>query len=121
MSLQRGIEAAQVKTPPSGMTIYDPEDEIIDFYDTAAMIGCLDLVITVDTAVVHLAGAVGVPTWVLSRHDNCWRWFGSRKDSPWYPSVTQFRQPYMGAWEPMIAEVKECLQKFVDEHQQWAS
>jgi hypothetical protein len=109
VSLQMGPEALQAHTPPRGMTILDPSGDIADFFDTAALINELDLVITVDTAVVHLAGALNKRTWLLSRHDNCWRWLRSRKDSPWYPSVTQFIQPSPGDWEGLIQEIRKEL------------
>lgn len=115
VSLQVGPQAEQVKTPPKGMIILDVSDDVIDFADTAALIACLDLVITVDTAVAHLAAAIGKPVWLLSRYDNCWRWMNDRQDSPWYPTVTQFRQPKSGDWDGLMAEVAEELRKFVSQ------
>ena len=67
-------------------------DEVRDFADTAAIVANLDLVISVDTSVVHLAGAMGKPVFLLDRYDNCWRWLSGREDSPWYPSLRIFRQ-----------------------------
>lgn len=113
VSLQVGPQSGQVKQPPSGMTIGDWTDEIGDFYDTAALIECLDLVISVDTSVLHLAAALGKPTWLLSRYDNCWRWMGTRQDSPWYPTLTQFIQPSPGDWQSMMGEVAGELRNFV--------
>ena len=69
----------------------------------------LDLVIAVDTAVAHLAGALGKPVWLMNRFDTCWRWLLDRDDSPWYPTLRQFRQPAPGAWDPVIAAVCEAL------------
>jgi ADP-heptose:LPS heptosyltransferase len=69
----------------------------------------LDLVISVDTAVVHLAGALGKPVWVLNRYDQCWRWLSDRTDSPWYPTARLFRQPDMGDWEAVIEQVRHAL------------
>lgn len=112
VSLQHGIPSKQVKTPPHGMTILDATEEMYDFYDTAAMIECLDLVITVDTSVAHLAGALGKPVWMLSRFDGCWRWLGDRKDSPWYPTLTQFKQKKLGEWDSVLEEVKTELSSF---------
>lgn len=106
VSLQQGPPAAQVKTPPRSMTILDATDEMYDFYDTAAMIECLDLIITVDTAVAHLAGALGKPVWMLSRFDGCWRWLGDRRDSPWYPTLRQYRQKKLGDWSTPLEEVR---------------
>jgi ADP-heptose:LPS heptosyltransferase len=73
----------------------------------------LDLVIGVDTAVVHLAGALGKPVWMLNRFDACWRWFIGRNDSPWYPSLRQFRQTQPGDWTGVIERVTLALQQAV--------
>lgn len=114
VSLQKGPPSEQVKAPPMNMTIGDWTDECDDFADTAALIECLDLVITVDTAVVHLAAALGKPTWLLSRWDGCWRWLGNRSDSPWYPSLRQFVQPGPNQWEPLMQHVAEHFREFVN-------
>ena len=87
VSLQKGAAAAETRTPPPGMIIHDWTDALDDFADTAALVMALDLVITVDTSVVHLAGALGKETWLLNRYDTCWRWLTARDDSPWYPSL----------------------------------
>jgi len=87
-------------------------NEMKDFSDTAALIANLDLVITVDTAVAHLAGALGKPVWILNRFDSCWRWFREREDSPWYPSARLFRQPSPGEWKTVIEKVAEQLSLF---------
>lgn len=113
VSLQQGTPSSEVFKPPAGMTILDPAEDLHDFYDTAALISNLDLVITVDTAVAHLAGALGKPVWMLSRKDGCWRWFGDRSDSPYYPSLRQFRQKELGAWEPVVLAVKQELEKCI--------
>jgi Tfp pilus assembly protein PilF len=115
VSLQKGPPMEQVANPPPGMTIGHWMEEADDFYDTAALIECLDLVISVDTAVVHVAGALNKPTWVLSRYDNCWRWLGHREDCPWYPSMRQFVQPQPGAWEAVMETAAVALRKFVRE------
>lgn len=115
VSLQKGPPTTQVNTPPKGMTIGDFTEDMFDFYDTASIIEKLDLVITVDTAVVHLAAALGKPTWVLSRWDGCWRWLGNRSDSPWYPTVKQFVQSSPGDWGSVMAEVSVALRQFVKE------
>lgn len=109
ISLQLGPRAAQALVPPRGMTLFDMTGDIRDFSDTAALIANLDLVISVDTSVVHVAGAIGAPVWVLSRHDGCWRWFLDRDDSPWYPSVRIFRQTRRGDWSETITQVAERL------------
>ena len=93
--------------------LLDLSGELRDFHTTAALIANLDLVITIDTAVAHLAGTLGKPTWLLLPHVPDWRWLRERSDSPWYPAMRLFRQPAAGAWEPVIADVArelaECL------------
>jgi tetratricopeptide (TPR) repeat protein len=85
-------------------------DELNDFADTAALIASLDLVISVDTAVAHLAGALGKPVWILQRHSPDFRWLLDRDDSPWYPSARLFRQPRRGDWSSVISAIAEQLQ-----------
>jgi tetratricopeptide (TPR) repeat protein len=109
VSLQKGPPAAQSAQPPRRMVLRDWTGELHDFDDTAALVQALDLVITVDTAVAHVAGALGKPVWVLSRFDNCWRWLEDRSDSPWYPTARVFRQKVMGQWAPVIDAVAEAL------------
>lgn len=105
ISLQKGPAAVQLDSP----TVFDPMSAVTDFADTAAIIRQLDLVIGVDTAVIHLAGALGVPVWVLSRFSGCWRWLLDRDDSPWYPTLRLFRQQRPGDWAPVVARVREEL------------
>jgi hypothetical protein len=83
--------------------------EIQDFADTAALVANLDLIISVDTAVAHLAGALGKPVWLLNRFDPDWRWFVGRQDSPWYPTLRQFRQAKPGEWQAVVTEVGRNL------------
>jgi tetratricopeptide (TPR) repeat protein len=109
VSLQKGPAASQAEDPPDGMVLHDFTAELGDFADTAALIEALDLVIGVDTAVVHLAGALGKPVWLLNRFDTCWRWLLDRDDSPWYPSLRQFRQPAPGDWTSVVARVAAAL------------
>ena len=80
-----------------------------DFNDTGALISCLDLVISVDTAILHLTGAIGKPIWLLDRFDNCWRWLDNRDDSPWYPTLKIFRQPKPGDWQSVIEKIQRAL------------
>ena len=85
-----------------------------DFSDTAAVLTRLDLVITVDTAVSHLAGALGRPVWTLLCHTPDWRWLLERTDCPWYPTMQLFRQPKWGDWETVVDRVKHALSEFVE-------
>ncbi|HVJ51938.1 MAG TPA: tetratricopeptide repeat protein [Aliidongia sp.] len=110
VSLQLG-EAGRGWAPPPGTAALDPTGELVDFADTAALVSALDLVITVDTSVAHLAGALGKPVWVLSRFSSCWRWLMGRADSPWYPTMRIFRQRLPGDWAGLIAEVEEALRE----------
>jgi hypothetical protein len=89
--------------------LYDTRDQIEDFADTAAVISGLDLIITVDTAVAHLAGALGKPVWVLLSFAADWRWLLDRDDSPWYPTMRLFRQKTPGDWKSVIFCVREAL------------
>jgi Flp pilus assembly protein TadD len=91
------------------LPIFDPMAGVGDFDDTAALIDALDLVISVDSAVAHLAGAMGKPVWVLSRFDACWRWLAHRRDSPWYPQLRVYRQQAPGDWNGVIAAVAADL------------
>jgi tetratricopeptide (TPR) repeat protein len=100
----------------SGLLMLDPlGNQISDFADTAAILSHLDLVIAVDTAIVHLAGAMGKTVWTLLPFIPDWRWMLERSDSPWYPTMRLFRQPRLGDWESVLAEVAEALQGFVQQ------
>jgi len=83
--------------------------QLENWSDTAAVISLLDMVISVDTSVCHLAAAMGKKTFLLNRYDTCWRWLLDRDDSPWYPSLTQFRQKTSGDWTEVIERVKKAL------------
>ncbi len=123
VSLQKGPPADQLADPPAGMEILDlaalsgpgpgpgnaPGSGLEDFADTAAAMANLDLVITVDTSVAHLAGALGRPVWVLLPFAPDWRWLLGRDDSPWYPTMRLFRQPAPGHWAPVLERVAERL------------
>jgi len=93
--------------------VLDKMAEAEDFLDTAALIGNLDLVISVDTLVAHLAGALGKPVWLLNRFESEWRWMSGREDSPWYPSMRIFTQPALHDWESVLARVAVELAKLV--------
>ncbi len=84
-------------------------DELVDFADTAAVVGLLDLVVSVDTSVVHLAGALGTPVWVLLPFSPDFRWLLEREDTPWYPGARLFRQPRLGDWESVLGRVRQEL------------
>ena len=99
----------------ASLHIIDFTKEIRDFADTAALIQNLDLVISIDTAVAHLAGALGKPVWTLLPFVPDWRWLLDRDDSPWYPTMRLFRQPSPGDWTSVIARVNAELQKWVSE------
>ncbi len=86
--------------------------QLTDFAATAALLACLDLVITVDTSVAHLAGALGVPTWLLLQFSPDFRWMRDRADSPWYPTLTLFRQPALHDWGGVLARVSTSLAAF---------
>lgn len=108
-SLQVGAAAAQSATPPGGMKLIDHTTRISDFSDTAALASELDLLLTIDTSVAHLGGAMGLPTWVLVAHAPDWRYHLGRSDNPWYPSMRLFRQERDGDWSGAIAAAAEAL------------
>ncbi len=89
-------------------------DELKDFSDTAALLDVMDLVITVDTSVGHLAGAMGKPVWILLPYNADWRWLLDRSDSPWYPSARLFRQRGIGNWNDLVREVKSELRSLIN-------
>jgi hypothetical protein len=87
-------------------------DRQVDLADTAAIIATLDLVITVDTSIAHLAGALGKPVWVLLPFSADWRWLRHRDDSPWYPTARLFRQPALGDWAGVVTQVGNAVRQF---------
>lgn len=113
-SLQKGAGEEEAAQPPADLPVVNLMRHIAGFADTAALVANLDLVITVDTAVAHLAGALGTECWVLlPEYRTDWRWLTGRTDSPWYPGVMRlFRQPRVGDWETVVAEVGEALRLF---------
>jgi tetratricopeptide (TPR) repeat protein len=113
VSLQKGAASVQARMTPPAMSLHDWTDALDDFADTAALVAALDLVITADTAVAHLAGALGKPVWILNRYEACWRWLMERTDSPWYPSARLFHQAEPGDWDSVIADVVAALRAFV--------
>lgn len=113
VSLQKGQGEEEAATPPPGQPITHLGSDIADFADSAAIVAQLDLVITVDTAIAHLAGALGIPCWVLlPKMGADWRWLDDRADSPWYPgSLHLFRQQAPADWSATILEVAEALRQ----------
>jgi tetratricopeptide (TPR) repeat protein len=115
VSLQKGEAAGQIAALSPGFLVHDWTEELTDMADTASLVSALDLVIGVDTAAVHLAGALGKPVWLLNRFSPDWRWLLGRDDSPWYPTLRQFRQPAPGDWDGAIASVAAALVGFMPE------
>lgn len=109
ISLQKELRIGDQATLDQYPEIFDPRDQLGDFADTAALISVLDLVITVDTAVAHLAGALGKPVWLLLSAAPDWRWLYERDDSPWYPSARLFRQAIASDWDSVIGKVALAL------------
>lgn len=112
----RGIDFFYIgkEAPPSGLdqSLLRPIDlsgNIRDFADTAALLHHLDLVITIDTAVAHLAGAMGKPVWLMLHYSSDWRWMPYQTNSPWYPTMRIFRQKTFGDWKAVIDEIVDCL------------
>ena len=96
------------------MNLINLGDAFEDFADTAAVIANLDLIISVDTSVVHLAGAMGKPVWTLLPFVGDWRWLFNRQDSPWYPSVRLFRQTKRGDWDTLCKRMALELESVVN-------
>jgi hypothetical protein len=113
-SLQKGAGEDEATSPPVGLPLVNLGPQISDFADSAAVVVNLDLIICVDTAIAHLTGALGKDCWVLlPDYKTDWRWLTGRSDSPWYPGAMRlFRQPGMGDWATVVAEVRVALQRF---------
>lgn len=107
--LQKELAAADKAALESHHNVRQFSELIEDFTDTAALCELMDLVVTVDTSVAHLAGALGKPTWVLLAHNPDWRWLLERSDSPWYPSTRLCRQTQRGDWTPVLERVRGAL------------
>jgi tetratricopeptide (TPR) repeat protein len=110
-NLQMGANAAQIHACGVSDHIIDMMVDVKDFEDTGAIIEQLDLVLSVDTSVVHLAGGLGKPVWVMSRFDACWRWLQNRPDNPWYPTARVFGQSAAGDWAGVVTRIGEALAK----------
>jgi Tfp pilus assembly protein PilF len=105
VSLQRDLRPGDDAILRARPQIVHPGAALADFADTAATIGLLDLVVTVDTSVAHLAAAMGKPVWIMLPFRPDWRWLLDRDDSPWYPTVRLFRQPSAADWDGVVARV----------------
>lgn len=116
-SVQVGDTAlAQLHSHPLASHVKDCSGALRDFADTSGLLAHLDLLISVDTSVCHLAGALGKPVWLLNRVNTCWRWQLDRSDTPWYPSFTIFRQTQTDDWNEVIAQVRSALQQRLTQH-----
>jgi tetratricopeptide (TPR) repeat protein len=113
VSLQKDVRAPDAALLRERGDILHLGDELEDFSATAELISQLDLVISVDTSVAHLAGALGKPVWILVTHIPDWRWLLDREDSPWYPTARLFRQPRLDDWDNVIIRVHEALREWV--------
>jgi hypothetical protein len=108
-SLQFGARKKELDESQYAGRITDLTSEIKDFYDSAAMMQQLDLILTVDSAPAHLAGALGRKVWMVIPYFPDWRWLLYREDSPWYPTMRIFRQPQPGDWTSVFSKVKNAL------------
>jgi hypothetical protein len=115
-SLQKGPRAVEIEEAGLTDRIIDLSPALGDFADTAAALSCLDLVISVDTAVAHLAGALGKPVWTLLAYAPDWRWLMDRADSPWYPTMRLYRQPALGNWRAAIEQAAKDLRRVASSH-----
>ena len=110
VSLQKELRSGEAAALEAIPNLRHIGDQLHDFADTAALIALMDVVVTVDTAVAHLAGAMGKPVWVLLPINPDFRWLTEREDSPWYPTARLFRQPAAGDWQSVIGQVGVALQ-----------
>ena len=116
LSLQKGPGVEQLATRPDQFPVSELDqqlDDRRDFLDTAAVMSLLDLVVTPETAVAHLAGSLGVRTWVALSHVGDWRWMAGGDTCPWYPSVRLFRQTTQGDWDGVFRSIEQCLTREV--------
>jgi hypothetical protein len=111
ISLQKGAGEDEARRAPAALPLLHLGAEIADFADSAAIVAQLDLIVSVDTALAHLAGALGRPCWVmLPDYKTDWRWLVDRSDSPWYPrQLRLFRQRGTGGWPPVVEEIRSAL------------
>ena len=111
VSIQKGPTEGQAANPPGGFPLLNLSPDIGDFADTAAIMAGLDLVVCVDTSVAHLAGALGVPVWVMLPFAPDWRWMLDRDDSPWYPTMRLFRQDRPSSWDNAMHRLEQALRE----------
>jgi hypothetical protein len=108
-SIQKGPPAEQLKNPPPGPELVDLGPELNDLADTAAVMSLMDLVVSTDTSLVHLAGALARPLWVMLQFIPDFRWLLEREDNPWYPTMRLFRQRKRGDWDELIQRVAQAM------------
>lgn len=111
VSFQMGLPRHQIQA--SGLPLVEGTEGILDFQDTGARLYGVDLLITVDTSIAHLAGGLGLPVWMLSRADACWRWGDSGSQTGWYPTMRIFRQPESGDWGRVVEDVRGTLDRLM--------
>lgn len=121
ISLQMGDHTDEIHDLPEDVSIFNPMTDVKDMDDTAGIIKNLDLVISVDTSVIHLAGGLGAKAILLDRYDNCWRWISNKKYSPWYPKVRIVRQTHPRIWSDVVKETTSLLQKMANKHEECKS
>jgi len=109
VSLQKPMPARDLPTMAHFPGMTDLSGDLTDFGETAALIHNLDLVITVDTSMGHLAGAMAKPVWIMVPKAADWRWQLEREDSPWYPTARLFRQPKPGEWDAVLTRLTAAL------------
>jgi ADP-heptose:LPS heptosyltransferase len=109
VNLQHGPQAAELLAPPRGLQIEGMIDDSSSIADAAALITSLDLIISVDTMIAHLSGALGRPTWTLLRYATNWRWQQEGERTFWYPTMRLFRQSRAGEWDAVVERVRAEL------------
>jgi ADP-heptose:LPS heptosyltransferase len=114
-SLQKEAHKLWTDQDPETLFTRNLGPQLSDFADTAAIISNLDLIISVDTSVAHLAGALGKETWILLPFSPDWRWLTQREDSPWYPTMRLFRQPASGDWDAVFESVTMALKQKISQ------
>jgi hypothetical protein len=109
--LQTQVRESDLEALDSSDSMFSFADELLDFENTAALCECLDLVISIDTSLVHLSGALGQRTWLLLPSTPDWRWMREREDTPWYPSVKLYRQRTAGDWKEVFVRIAADLRR----------